>query len=55
MKNSIIITGNKGLIGSFLQKSLIKLGYEVIGFDIENDLTDTNVVTSLMEKYNHSK
>tara|TARA_Y100000589_G_scaffold132335_2_gene126090 strand:- start:3361 stop:4050 length:690 start_codon:yes stop_codon:yes gene_type:complete len=55
MDNSIILTGNKGLIGSFLQKKLPKLGYEVIGVDIEKDLTDKEVVVKLMEECNQSK
>lgn len=55
MNNSIILTGNKGLIGSFLQNTLSKLGYEVIGFDIEKDLTDEEVVKKLMLENNQSK
>lgn len=55
MDNSIILTGNKGLVGSFLQQELTNLGYDVIGFDIEKDLTDIQVVIDLMGTYNQSK
>ena len=55
MDNSIILTGNKGLIGSFLQKKLSELGYEVLGFDMEKDLRDEEVVVKLMREHNQSK
>ena len=55
MDNSIILTGNKGLIGSFLQKKLSELGYEVLGFDMEKDLTNEEVVVKLMRENNQSK
>ena len=50
MDNSIILTGNKGLIGSFLEKELNFKGYEVIGVDIESDLSDIETVKSIMKK-----
>ena len=50
MYKSIILTGNKGLIGSFLEKELNFKGYKVIGIDIESDLSDEDTVKSIMKK-----
>ena len=47
MDKSIILTGNKGLIGSFLEKELNFKGYKVIGIDIESDLSDEDTVKSI--------
>ena len=40
MLNKILITGNRGFLGTHTQKELEKLGNEVIGFDIKNDFAE---------------
>ena len=40
MKQTILITGNKGFIGSKLQKHFSSLGYTVKGIDRENDIRE---------------
>ena len=49
MNKSVIITGNKGLIGRYLNDTLIKLNYSVIGFDKENDLQNEKNVEQIMK------
>ena len=49
MNKSIILTGNKGLIGKSLEYQLKKNNYKVIGFDIENNLTEEENVKKIME------
>ncbi len=49
MNKSIILTGNKGLIGKSLEYQLKKNNYRVIGFDIEKNLTKEENVKKIME------
>lgn len=49
MNKSIILTGNKGLIGKSLEYQLKKSNYTVIGFDIEHNLTKEENVKKIME------
>ncbi len=49
MINSVIITGNKGLIGSFLEDFLLKQNYEVIGIDKEINLSLEKNVKDFMK------
>ncbi len=48
MNNSIILTGNKGLIGKSLEKFLLKNNYKVKGFDVENNLNIPENVKNIM-------
>lgn len=61
----ILVTGSKGMIGSYLVKSLLEVGYEVIGLDKSSnqtcggkyfyhmvDLADKVAIRRIMETYN---
>ena len=47
MNKSIILTGNKGLIGKSLEYQLKKNNYTVIGFDITGSVIPANSTTLL--------
>tara|TARA_B100000965_G_C19546400_1_gene738028 strand:- start:530 stop:1213 length:684 start_codon:yes stop_codon:yes gene_type:complete len=55
MNKSIILTGNKGFIGRYLEKELNKSGYNVIGYDMEKNLEDEDIVNKIMSINNKSK
>tara|TARA_B100000886_G_scaffold307078_1_gene239867 strand:+ start:17645 stop:18325 length:681 start_codon:yes stop_codon:yes gene_type:complete len=55
MKNSVILTGNKGLIGSAIEEFLRNNNYEVIGLDIETKLDISDNVKKIMNLYNKPK
>ena len=55
MNKKILLTGNRGFIGSHLEKRLLNLGYQVRGFDIKNnateDIRNKDSVESVFEKF----
>ena len=42
MKNKVLVTGNRGYIGSYAQKKLEELGYDVFGLDLKEGLDIRN-------------
>tara|TARA_A100001388_G_C28654143_1_gene443461 strand:+ start:109 stop:789 length:681 start_codon:yes stop_codon:yes gene_type:complete len=55
LKNTILLTGNKGLIGKSLEDYLIKKDFKVKGFDIESNLTLENNVKKIMQSNDESE
>ena len=48
----ILITGDKGFIGSHLRESLIDEGHIVLGFDHEDDYDVGNITDDIVKKVN---
>ena len=55
MTKSIILTGNKGLIGKSLELYLRKKNFDIKGFDIESNLTIEDNVKKLMLEHKDSQ
>ncbi len=55
MTKSIILTGNKGLIGKSLELYLREKNFDIKGFDIESNLTIEDNVKKLMQEHKDSQ